>query len=394
MTAAAGALKVLVYVDNGALMPGIFCTSFLRLQGRTCAVRRKLRDVAEFVFVDGPHMLPLWYHSTSAAAQHDQTPEDEVPCQSEDGKPVQGASSFHELQQLETAVQPQSNTCIGRQNAQLQQPQQQQQQQQEAYSLPAVASCHHQQCPPQANDQEQYAQHYNDDDNGFTTIINALNGPTPPPPARPKRAWLVAPDQLPQAATPGANDSSHAAAAAVSWQPAPDCISAGQYETQTEGWDASLQVLMAAVRDLGPFDGVVGFSQGAAVASVLCALQQQQQGQQASAQQSCLQVEPAGTAASEQVTLTFRFAILASGFLSPAEAHQQLMDDQMPLQLPSLHIFGGSGSDRQISMLNSERLLQAFDLSTRHVLRHDSGHIIPSSKSYIAELRAFLCRFL
>ena len=45
-----------------------------------------------------------------------------------------------------------------------------------------------------------------------------------------------------------------------------------QWATQTEGWGATLATLRRACSELGPFDGVLGFSQGAAVAAALAAM--------------------------------------------------------------------------------------------------------------------------
>ena len=39
------------------------------LQGRTCSLRKKLRDLAEFVFVDAPHLLPLYYKPEEGSTQ-------------------------------------------------------------------------------------------------------------------------------------------------------------------------------------------------------------------------------------------------------------------------------------------------------------------------------------
>ncbi|GBG67866.1 hypothetical protein CBR_g985 [Chara braunii] len=48
---------------------------------------------------------------------------------------------------------------------------------------------------------------------------------------------------------------------------------AQQYKSQRDGWSSSFSHLAAICQQKGPFDGVLGFSQGAAVAAVLCALQ-------------------------------------------------------------------------------------------------------------------------
>jgi len=77
-----------------------------------------------------------------------------------------------------------------------------------------------------------------------------------------------------------------------------------------------------------------------------------------------------------------RFVILASGFVDRNAGR-----DCIPLELPSLHIFGGD-KDRQVPHQRSEALADRFD--SRKILRHEGGHFIPSSKSYVADILAWI----
>ncbi|KAK9828526.1 hypothetical protein WJX72_000594 [[Myrmecia] bisecta] len=86
--------------------------------------------------------------------------------------------------------------------------------------------------------------------------------------AQPRHAWLVSPDELRPA------DSGNTEA---QWVPAPTTADEQQHLRQTAGWARSVEHLQAVLRGQGPFDGVLGFSQGAGVAAMLIALQQQQQ---------------------------------------------------------------------------------------------------------------------
>lgn len=79
--------------------------------------------------------------------------------------------------------------------------------------------------------------------------------------------------------------------------------------------------------------------QGAAVAAVLCALQQQA---------SRAPPDPTGSGSDAQPWPPLRFAVLCSGFASPCPKHQRLLAAEAPLQLPSLHIYGAQRhADRQ-----------------------------------------------
>ncbi len=75
----------------------------------------------------------------------------------------------------------------------------------------------------------------------------------PPPPARPKRAWLVEPAGA-EGGAPGRDPGGAA------WRPAPAGLDAGQHGRQVGGWPASLAVLERALA-AGRYDGVMGFSQ-------------------------------------------------------------------------------------------------------------------------------------
>mmetsp|Transcript_43233 Transcript_43233/g.138065 ORF Transcript_43233/g.138065 Transcript_43233/m.138065 type:complete len:146 (-) Transcript_43233:295-732(-) len=95
----------------------------------------------------------------------------------------------------------------------------------------------------------------------------------------------------------------------------------GQHTSQTEGWGAAWDTVREAVRSKGPIDGILGFSQGAAVASVLAALE----------------AGPPGG------RLGIKFVIMASGFPSPAPEHVEIYSEAgaRGIPLPNLHIFGG-----------------------------------------------------
>ncbi|PNH05061.1 Rhodanese-like domain-containing protein 6 [Tetrabaena socialis] len=129
---------------------------------------------------------------------------------------------------------------------------------------------------------------------------------------------------------------------------APPYVDELQYSRQTEGWAESLAAVQRAVRERGPFDGVFGFSQGAAVAAALCALQQQQrqQEQEAGRQQDGAAAAAGGPEAQLQPPeFGFRFALLASGFAPPLPHHRALLERLGPIDLPSLHVYGSGGTE-------------------------------------------------
>ncbi|KAF4347253.1 hypothetical protein G4B88_015763 [Cannabis sativa] len=179
----------------------------------------------------------------------------------------------------------------------------------------------------------------------------------PPPPSqhcKKKFAWLVAPNFSQSSET--------------EWKIADCPFDVLQYQQQTGGFDASLAYLKDVYAQQGPFDGILGFSQGAAMAAAVCA----QLGMQKS-------------------EMGFRFVILCSGF---AVKLPELLDNGL-VKCPSLHIFGSDhGKDRQIANQASGELASLFDDGCAVTIQHDSGHIIPTRSPYIDQIKDFLQRFL
>ncbi|XP_019704323.1 rhodanese-like domain-containing protein 6 isoform X2 [Elaeis guineensis] len=140
-----------------------------------------------------------------------------------------------------------------------------------------------------------------------------------------------------------------------------------QYQQQTDGFEKSYSYLKTVISQMGPFDGILGFSQGAAMAALFCEQQQRCGG-----------------------VLDFRFAILCSGFSAVSgECSRKL------IKCPSLHCFGnGQGHDRQIACEASRKLVDLFDKDCSVVIEHDMGHIIPTRSPYIDQMKEFLMRFL
>ena len=179
-----------------------------------------------------------------------------------------------------------------------------------------------------------------------------------PPPSqhcKKKFAWLVAPNFSQSNET--------------EWKIADCPFDAFQYQQQTDGFDASLAYLREVYAQEGPFDGIMGFSQGAAMAAAaVCA-----------------------RLGVNKCEMEFRFVILCSGF---ALKSAELVNGGL-IKCPSLHIFGSDhGKDRQITNQASRELASLFDHGCSVTIQHDSGHIIPTRSPYIDQIKDFLHRFL
>ncbi|XP_030293011.1 esterase OVCA2 [Sparus aurata] len=142
-------------------------------------------------------------------------------------------------------------------------------------------------------------------------------------------------------------------------------FSAQQQCEESLGLDESLTTVREAVKVQGPFDGILGFSQGAAFVAMVCSLQEQK-------------LEP---------EFNFRFAILVAGFRSACKEHQTFYST--PLLIPSLHVFGLE--DRVIPDNMSRELLPSFQ--DPQVLTHPGGHFVPAASAHRQTYQDFLKKF-
>ncbi|KAK4057701.1 Family of serine hydrolases 3 [Microbotryomycetes sp. JL221] len=141
--------------------------------------------------------------------------------------------------------------------------------------------------------------------------------------------------------------------------------------------DETIMYLRTVMEQHGPFDGVWGFSQGAACAAILTALVENPSLHPAFAASS---YNPAVTWPPQQ----FKFTILSSGFL-PLDPRTKRMFDE-PLKTPSLHILG-----RGDTIVGTDRSLPLVDaFADARVEWHDGGHHIPSKASWRNFFKSYL----
>ncbi|CAH0552761.1 unnamed protein product [Brassicogethes aeneus] len=126
------------------------------------------------------------------------------------------------------------------------------------------------------------------------------------------------------------------------------------------GFDESAQLIEDIVKSGGPFDGILGFSQGACFVGLLCDLQQR-----------------------GLLNFKFNFAIISSGFKSGSLPHLKYYSDI--LTIPTLHIFGEN--DQIIPTEMSEALSYCFEEPT--IVKHPGGHFLPASQPQKHEYQKF-----
>ncbi|MEY9930488.1 pimeloyl-ACP methyl ester carboxylesterase [Catenulispora sp. GP43] len=137
----------------------------------------------------------------------------------------------------------------------------------------------------------------------------------------------------------------------------------GWWHEGFDGWERTRDWAIELVCAGPGFDGVFGFSQGAALAGLLTAVQE------------------SGGAPPE---FHFRFAILVGGFTSDLPKHAALLRHE--LTTPSAHVIGRS--DVIVPRRDSLRLADRF--ADPLVVEHSGGHIVPGHDAVAGPIAAFL----
>ncbi|KAI9203871.1 alpha/beta hydrolase family protein [Polychytrium aggregatum] len=130
-----------------------------------------------------------------------------------------------------------------------------------------------------------------------------------------------------------------------------------------EGYEETIEYLKSFWQEHGPFDGILGFSQGAALVPLIS-----------------YELLQAGLAP--------RFVVIFSGFRSRSTQHQQMLVEHS-ISIPSLHVIGKS--DALIVPSRSEELSRVFH--DPKVVFHEGGHFIPTDADQRAIYKEFIGQF-
>ncbi|XP_022826170.1 esterase OVCA2 [Spodoptera litura] len=128
------------------------------------------------------------------------------------------------------------------------------------------------------------------------------------------------------------------------------------------GFEETLEVVKTGVREHGPFDGLLGFSQGGCLVGLLAAMQQKR-----------------------LLPYRFRFVIIISGYLSGSLVHKGFYEHNL-ITIPSLHVYGET--DSMIPKEMSETLANKFNDPV--TFEHPNGHYVPVSGPVKAVYEDFL----
>ncbi|KAJ3297978.1 Ovarian cancer-associated protein 2 [Rhizoclosmatium sp. JEL0117] len=146
------------------------------------------------------------------------------------------------------------------------------------------------------------------------------------------------------------------------------------------GYKESIHFLKKVWIEKGPFDGILGFSQGAAMAPLL------------------LSELAFASKVNDLTPYTLpRFLILVSGFVSsavtgmadaPEEESVLNLWDEGKIPVPALHVIGLG--DAWVVPLESNGLAQRFVEGASVIIEHDGGHYIPSTADMRAKFKEYV----
>jgi len=137
----------------------------------------------------------------------------------------------------------------------------------------------------------------------------------------------------------------------------------GWWHEGFDGWERTRDWAIETVCAGPRIDGIFGFSQGAALAGLLTAVQE------------------GGSAPPE---FHFGFAVMVCGFTSDLPKHTKLMRHK--LTTPSVHVIGRS--DVIVPRKDSLRLADRF--ANPLIIEHPGGHIVPGHDAVAGPLAQFL----
>jgi len=181
------------------------------------------------------------------------------------------------------------------------------------------------------------------------------------------------------------------------WWSTADCNQDGTksrpaLSTSYVGVDETLQLLHRKVREDGPFDGILGFSQGASAGALLCSGRWPEGLEELGEDTSPLGEDtlPLGEDTSplgEDTSPRFKFAVLIGGFLPRDPKYAALIQAGSP-GFPSLHVMGTA--DQMVPPARGQELMAHF--KNAELFEHPGRHGIPTNAEFRNALKAFILK--
>ncbi|EIM80761.1 FSH1-domain-containing protein [Stereum hirsutum FP-91666 SS1] len=144
--------------------------------------------------------------------------------------------------------------------------------------------------------------------------------------------------------------------------------------TSTDGLEESIEFLKGVLTKGPRFDGIFGFSQGAAMAVILATLLEKPE------------TYPSFLVDGQPPHPPFSFCVSISGFVPPGPICASLLTPSAPYTTPTLHVMGKN--DILVVEERSKALLEVS--AKKRVEVHDGGHFVPSKANWRNFFKAYL----
>ena len=161
-----------------------------------------------------------------------------------------------------------------------------------------------------------------------------------------------------------------------------------------QGIERGMERLAETIRNEGPFDGVIGFSQGSAAAAILASLLEvgrpdafaaaREKDEVALEYPSSFWKDGSGK---QRIQEPLKFAVCYSGFCAPGPVHVAFYSPK--IETPTLHVIGAL--DTVVEEERSRLLVEACEEGEgRRVLVHPGGHFLPGGKVWVEGVVGFI----
>ena len=197
------------------------------------------------------------------------------------------------------------------------------------------------------------------------------------------------PADIPGYQQPEKQDQEQEALEAYGWWRRSNTADPVEYLGLNEGLSKVAEVLRGGE---GPFDGVIGFSQGACLAAMVASLLERKR-DEAFAHFSSSSVGipfPETFKSIQQQQQPLKFCICYSGFRSPGPRYRAFYEHP-PIQTPILHILGSL--DAIVDESRSRSLIDACAGDPEkdgRVVWHPGGHFLPSQRPFLDAAVVFI----
>ncbi|KAK8185046.1 serine hydrolase-domain-containing protein [Phyllosticta capitalensis] len=198
--------------------------------------------------------------------------------------------------------------------------------------------------------------------------------------------------QIPTFDTDGvkADDTEEEEPDAYAWWVRKDKIEQGNGKVEGEGFsyeglETGFAKMAQVLKEEGPFDGVIGFSQGGAAAGMLASILEP--GRKEAFEKAQEKGGMPYPQVMDGVHPPLKFAVSFSGFAPAAnELYQAFYEPK--IKTPMLHFLGSL--DTVVEESRSLRLAEACEKKEGRIVYHPGGHFLPSQKQPVSALVGFI----